>query len=414
MTHPIAPAQARSPVRARILFLLLLFSGTICTAMTLPFMSYFLVEGLGHAPWVISVYSVLAISVTLTANRLFARRIDAGARVFPLVGLAAAGFVVAAGALALKPALWVLLSLGVLGFGMSSSAISTMFSLGGHMAERHAVSRVQFNSHMRATTSTAWMIGPALSFLIADGFGERAVFVAALMAAVAYVALWWLTLPREITAAAPEQSAHRTPAQGQAVDQPGARSSAVGAGQLSREIWLAAVFVFSLSLAHAATFSALPVFFVQEVGLPGYAPGVAFSMKTFVEVIAIFSTPWVIARFGMWRALLAVTCLAIVTIQLLALVETFAQMMAGAALEGLYYGFYASLGISYVQSFAKDAPARATAIYWNALMMSGILAGPAVGVIAQAYDFQTVIRSASLVAIVACVVLILGRPKTPA
>jgi SET family sugar efflux transporter-like MFS transporter len=47
-------------------------------------------------------------------------------------------------------------------------------------------------------------------------------------------------------------------------------------------------------------------------------------------------------------------------------------------------------------------------------MMSGILAGPAVGVIAQAYDFQTVIRSASLVAIVACVVLILGRPKTPA
>jgi SET family sugar efflux transporter-like MFS transporter len=207
MTHPIAPAQDRSPVRARILFLLLLFSGTICTAMTLPFMSYFLVEGLGQAPWVISVYSVLAISVTLTANRLFARRIDAGARVFPLVGLAAAGFVVAAGALALKPALWVLLSLGVLGFGMSSSAISTMFSLGGHMAERHAVSRVQFNSHMRATTSTAWMIGPALSFLIADGFGARAVFVAALMAAAAYVALWWLTLPREITAAAPEQSA---------------------------------------------------------------------------------------------------------------------------------------------------------------------------------------------------------------
>ncbi|MFU1682715.1 MULTISPECIES: hypothetical protein [Phaeobacter] len=33
----------------------------------------------------------MAISLTLVANRQFARRIDAGARVFPLVGLAAAG-----------------------------------------------------------------------------------------------------------------------------------------------------------------------------------------------------------------------------------------------------------------------------------------------------------------------------------
>ncbi|WP_244906571.1 hypothetical protein [Phaeobacter piscinae] len=54
-------------------------------------MSYFLVEGLGHQPWIISVYATMAISLTLVANQQFARRIDAGARVFPLVGLAAAG-----------------------------------------------------------------------------------------------------------------------------------------------------------------------------------------------------------------------------------------------------------------------------------------------------------------------------------
>ncbi|WHP69860.1 hypothetical protein [Phaeobacter inhibens] len=138
------------------------------------------------------------------------------------------------------------------------------------------------------------------------------------------------------------------------------------------------------------------------------------SIKTFVEVIAIFSTPWVIARIGMWRALLAVTGLAVVTIQLLAAVQSFPQMLAGAALEGLYYGFYASLGISYVQSFAPATPARATAMYWNTLMVSGVMAGPAVGLIAQAYDFQTVIRCASRVAVVAAAVLIFGRPRSPA
>ncbi|UWR59284.1 MFS transporter [Phaeobacter inhibens] len=398
---PISPSSTApvGAVTARLMFLLLLFCGTICTAMIVPFMSYFLVRGLGYEPWIISVYAGMAISLTLVANRQFARRIDAGARVFPLVGLAAAGFVCAAGSLALLPALWVVLTAGVIGFGISSSAVSTMFSLGGSLAERHKVERVRFNAHMRATTSTAWMIGPAVTFLIADGIGLRAVFVMAVAVSMVWISLWWFTLPRDITA------------------MPGRAPAQDSAGQTAvapQGLWLAAGFVFCLSSAHSLTFSALPIFYVEEVGLPGYAPGFAFSIKTFVEVIAIFSTPWVIARIGMWRALLAVTGLAVVTIQLLAAVQSFPQMLAGAALEGLYYGFYASLGISYVQSFAPDTPARATAIYWNTLMVSGVMAGPAVGLIAQAYDFQTVIRCASAVAVVAAAVLIFGRPRSPA
>ncbi|ATF17901.1 MFS transporter [Phaeobacter gallaeciensis] len=394
---PISPSSEApaGAVTARLMFLLLLFCGTICTAMIVPFMSYFLVKGLGYEPWVISVYAGMAISLTLVANRQFARRIDAGARVFPLVGLAAAGFVFAAGSLALMPTLWVVLSAGVLGFGISSSAVSTMFSLGGSLAERQAMDRVRFNAHMRATTSTAWMIGPAVTFLIADGFGLRAVFVMAVAVSMVWIGLWWFTLPRDITA---------MPGRAPAKDISGRIAVA------PQGLWLAAGFVFCLSTAHSLTFSALPIFYVQEVGLPGYAPGFAFSVKTFVEVFAIFSTPWVIARIGMWRALLGVTGLAIVTIQLLAAVQSFPQMLAGAALEGLYYGFYASLGISYVQSFAPDTPARATAIYWNTLMVSGVMAGPAVGLIAQAYDFQTVIRCASVVALVAATVLMAGRP----
>ncbi|MFV1465022.1 MULTISPECIES: MFS transporter [unclassified Phaeobacter] len=397
----ISPSSAApvGAVTARLMFLLLLFCGTICTAMIVPFMSYFLVRGLGYEPWIISVYAGMAISLTLVANRQFARRIDAGARVFPLIGLAAAGFVFAAGSLALLPALWVVLTAGVIGFGISSSAVSTMFSLGGSLAERHKVERVRFNAHMRATTSTAWMIGPAVTFLIADGIGLRAVFVMAVAVSMVWISLWWFTLPRDITT------------------MPGRAPAQDSAGQTAvapQGLWLAAGFVFCLSSAHSLTFSALPIFYVEEVGLPGYAPGFAFSIKTFVEVIAIFSTPWVIARIGMWRALLVVTGLAVVTIQLLAAVQSFPQMLAGAALEGLYYGFYASLGISYVQSFAPDTPARATAIYWNTLMVSGVMAGPAVGLIAQAYDFQTVIRCASAVAVVAAAVLIFGRPRSPA
>lgn len=382
-----------SALTARLSFLLLLFCGTLCSAMTVPYMGFFLVEGLGYPPWIISIYGALAVGLTLLANRQFARRIDRGARVFPLIGLAAGGYVLATGALTLAPGLATVLSVGVMGFGLSSSAVSTMFSLGGSLAERHQIPRPRFNAHMRATTSTAWMIGPAVTFLMADAVAAEAVFALALVAGLIWLGLWWGTLPRDIRAGA------KPVATAQAGGKPGPRHA----------LWLAAGFVFCLSFAHSLSFSSLPIFYVQEVGLPGYAPGLAFSVKTFVEVFAIFSTPVLIARFGLWRALLGTAMLAVIAIQILARVESFEQMLAGAALEGLYYGFYASLGISYVQSFAPEHPARATALYWNTLMVSGVLAGPLVGLIAQFFDFQTVLLLASGVAAIAVAVLALAR-----
>lgn len=371
-------------------FLLLLFSGTICASMIVPYMGFFIVEGLKQDPWVISLYSLLTVSLTVVANRQFARRIDRGDRVHPLVGMAAGGYLVATLAITLQPTLPTVLTLGVLGFGISSSAISTMFSLGGRLAEREGLDRSSFNAFMRATTSTGWMVGPAAAFLVADLFGPLAVFHLSLGTAALWLALWWWGLPRDVTA-------EPKPLAGAAVVEKG-----------NRDLWLAAAFVFGLSSAHSLTFTALPLFYVREVGLAGYAPGVAFSVKTFVEVIAIFSTPMLIARLGMQKALLATALLAAVTIEVLASVNSLAHMIIGAALEGLYYGLYASLGISYIQSFARDRPAAATAIYWNTLMVSGILAGPAVGMIAQTYGFRAVIHAASAVALVSVGILVLG------
>ncbi|SMR83507.1 MFS transporter, SET family, sugar efflux transporter [Aliiroseovarius halocynthiae] len=378
----------------RFPFLLLLFAGTLCSSMIVPFMGFFLVESLGHKPWILSCYSLMAVSLTVLVNRQFAKQIDSGSRAFPLVGVAAFGYMIAVAALSLSPTLWVALSFGVAGFGVGSSATSTMFSLGGEVARKLNIERSSFNAHMRATTSTAWMIGPALTFLIAEHLGTGVVFNTALLISVLWVVLWWRVLPRSISAEVQ-----------QLTDDTGTASN------MNIDLWLAAAFVFCLSLAHAITFSSLPLFYVQEVGLPGFAPGLAFSVKTFVEVIAIFSTPMIIKKFGMWPALLVTTLLAATTIQVLAMVQSMPEMLIGAALEGLYYGLYASLGISYLQSFAEDRPARATAIYWNTLMVSGLLGGPLVGFTAQIYDFQTAIRAASGIAVLAIMVLVVGRRK---
>nr|WP_234892257.1 MFS transporter [Agrobacterium vitis] len=368
-------------------FLLVLFIGTTCSSMIGPFMAYYIVEGLGRAPWTISLYAAGVTVLGIICTRTFGRWLDAGIAPFPLIGVALAGYLLATSALSISPSFRIVLTFGVLGFGLSSSAVSTMFSLGAVVAERGKITRSRSNAFLRATTSTAWMIGPAVAFLFAERFGEAAVFKLAFALACCWALMWWIIIPRDMTLRPKSGSVH-------------AHSSNKDVG-----LWLAAAFVFCLSSAHSLTFSALPLFYVREVGLPGYAPGTAFSMKTFVEVLAIFTTPMIISRFGLKGPLVAVALLATVTILLLSYVQTYPQMLAGAALEGLYYGLYASIGISFVQSFSGDRPAQATALYWNVLSVSGILAGPATGLIAQVYDFRAVIRVASVVAAFAALLL---------
>lgn len=369
----------------------LLFIATMCNAMIMPFMGFFIVEGLGQEPWTISLYAGAVAVVVIFANRTFAKQIDQGANPFPMVGIAALGFIIAAAALSVFPGFATALTFGVLGFGASSSVMSTMFTIGGVIADRNALPRSTFNAYMRATTSTAWMTGPAIGFLVADRFGEVVVFHLACVLGLIWLLIWWTKAPRD-AAYAPV---------GHASDTNAARRANAG-------LWLAVGFVFSLAMAHSLTFSALPLFAVQEVGLPGYAPGTAFSLKTFVELFAIAATPFLIARFGLVASLVGTAILAFGAIQVLAGIQTYQGLLIGAALEGFYFGLFSTLAISFVQSFAKDRPARATALYWNSMMVTLVLAGPAAGIIAQIADFRTVIQIASGFALVSIVVLALG------
>ncbi|MDP5219795.1 MFS transporter [Ruegeria sp. 2205SS24-7] len=371
-----------------VAFLPLLFVGTVCNAMAVSFMGFYIVESLQRAPWNISVYTGAFALIVILSNRAFAKQMDRGANPFPMIGLAASGYCMAAFALSLSPGFLTVATAGVTGFGIGSSAMSTMFSLGGDIAERNGMKRSTFNAYMRATTSTSWMIGPALSFTLADQFGPEVVFQAAFAISLIWLVLWWRTAPRDGASIPP---------------------SVVQAKMKKRErnpeLWAAILFVFCLALAHSLTFSALPLFFVQEVSLPGYAPGVAFSIKTIAELFAIFTTPYLIVRFGLRTALMGTAQLAIVAILVLATVRSFPHMLFGAAAEGLYFGLFSTLAISFVQSLSRDRPAHATAMYWNTMMIALVVAGPATGLIAQVSDFQTVIFTGSVFAVASAAIL---------
>lgn len=63
--------------------------------MIVPFMEFFLVEGLGREPWVIGVYAGAVAMIVVVLNKRFARAMDAGVPAFRMVGVAAIGSFVA-------------------------------------------------------------------------------------------------------------------------------------------------------------------------------------------------------------------------------------------------------------------------------------------------------------------------------
>lgn len=372
-------------------FLFLLFIGTVCNSMAVSFMGFYLIEGLGQAPWSISLYTGCFAIVVIVTNKLFSSRMDDGANPFSMIGVAASSFLTAAIAISLAQELLFIVVFGAVGFGIGASAMSTKFSIGGIVADRSEIKRSTFNAYMRATTSTSWMIGPALSFTIADLYSHGMVFQMAILAGILWLLVWWLAAPRDANTKAKLRGEDNAQEK-----------------RLNPELLIAILFVFCLALAHSLTFSALPIFFVQEVGLPGFAPGTAFTVKTFIELFAIFSTPVLIRKFGLRASLFSTSLLAIVAILVIGTTTSLPHMYIGAALEGFYFGLFSTLAISFVQSLSEERPAHANALYWNTLMLTLVLAGPATGIIAQAFDFQTVIYIAAIFAALSALILAVG------
>ncbi|MFK8036514.1 MAG: MFS transporter [Hyphomicrobiales bacterium] len=379
--------------RQATFILILLLSGVTCNAAIIPFMAVYIVKGLGMEPWSISIYTSITIVVGVFTNRLFGRWIDAGTRIAPLVLTSLTAFITANIAILIFQNYWVLVAFASVCFGVAGAAVSSMYSFGRLFAEREHLNIQKYNSYLRTMTSVGWMIGPASSFLIAGRFGYAAVFAFALVLASVWFALWLVFMPK-----------------GFAV-YPKPRSSAdTSESAVNKSLMYAAVACFCFAMAHVLCTSALPLFYIKEAGLPTYAPGFSLSIKTSVEIVGILSAPWLMNRFGAKPSLICAGGLAVVSFVILSQVSSIEHLVIGAALEGLYYGIFAGVGITFMQSFAGDKMASATSLYMNSLFLGGLISGASLGIIAQSFDFRTAILMASIGAISAIVVLLI-MPK---
>ena len=156
-------------------------------------------------------------------------------------------------------------------------------------------------------------------------------------------------------------------------------------------LWLAAFSCMFFALGNVLFTTALPMFLIDEAGLPGFAPGLSLSVKCFVEIFAIFAAARLAERIGTRRVLSLAAFLAIVAFSLFSQADSIGEVVVYAAVEGLYYGLFAGVGVTFIQSFTPDKPGRATAVYMNSLFFGGMIGSVSMGFIASTMDFRTVV-----------------------
>lgn len=381
------------PRQAALIFALLL-TNSICVSSLVPMMGFFIVEGLEQEPWQIGLYTGLVLPLTLAANRWCGERLDHGSAIRQLLLISVCAFLLLTAVLTQTASFYVLLCAAPL-MSLANMGSGTIFTFGRLYAERNNLDVGKVNSWLRMAVSLAWMIGPAAAFSLSATFGFSAAFAVSFALGVCYLLLWHIVVPGDFRAPPRPKK--------DAVNEP-----------MNWGLLIAAIICLGFVITNSLFVSAMPLYFVQETGLPGSTPGFALSVKCLVEVFVIFGSVRLAGQFGVRPVLLLAAVLAALSMILFSHATTIWQVLAVAVLEGCYYGLFAGLSITFVQSFAPGRPGRATAVYMNSLFFGGFIGSVSMGFIASAIGFKAVLYVAAAASLASMAVLLATARVQPA
>lgn len=363
-------------------------------ASLVPLIPVVMIKDLGRLPWELGVYTFILMATTMLLNTLAARRVRSGFPITVLLIISAVCQFIAACTLSLSLPFWVLVPLLSLSLAGAGSSVPLYYTLGRHLAEQNHVNAVSFNALLRTVTSLGWIIGPFIAFTAYAVVGYNVLAYGVFIASLFYIALTVYLhkkMNRKVRIVNADNTAEAI--QHQSIDKRTALS--------------ATLFIFVFSFCHILTTTSLPIFFVTEVGLADSLPGITVAIKSIAEVFCILISPLLIRRIGMHTGLTLSAGIAVIAFVTLANVHTPIQAMLGAWLEGTYYGIFAGISLTYVQSLFSGDHNSANASYMNGIYAGVLLAGPLSAVIAQIDSFQTNITLSTLIMSVWLVYLII-------
>lgn len=368
---------------------LVLFLGAFSNALLAPFMGYFFVEKKGLAPWWLSVYSSITIIVSILVNRYVGRKIDHGTCLYKWLQMGQAAYATAIILLIFVPHPPILVSLVGLFLGIANTTTTTMYSF-GRIIFGGVQDRAKTNSQLRVTTSLAWMLAPPLTFYLAYWNTSIEVFLVAGGIVIGWYLIGHLTLPKMFRSFPTDATASST-----FIDW----SSSFGIVRRT-----AVCFLFAL--AHVLCSTSIPLYYTRELALPPYAAGLSFGIKCAFEVTAILLSSLLLKRVGAKFGLFISALFGFAAFAQFLHASSLTDALLGACLEGVFYGTFAAVAMTYIQEIFPTSVGRATAVYMNSLFVGSMVGVWMLGSIATMYDFGAVIFSAVIVMAIGVAILL--------
>jgi SET family sugar efflux transporter-like MFS transporter len=327
----------------------------LANSAMVPLMQYLLATRMGWELWQVGLCSFAVTAITILLNRRASALVDRGTSAVLLCAVGGAAQVVA-GAAAIR--------------ALHDPAFLDL------VVPALAADVTRSNSALRLATSAGWVIGPAGSFaLMGSANAETALGAVSAAAVIALVVL--LSTRHRLQAGSADASGRAARKEAPRPDAPDL--------PVRRRVRAAVALVFLLSFAHIATTTSLPLLLEAHAGVPESGIGSVIAIKAAVEMAAILLAPGVLARCSPRIALLLCTSMAVVAYATYLVADGWAVAAFASVLEGGYYGLFAAVGLTWVQSFSPERVGWTTGAYMTGIYTGVLLASPVSGLVASAW-----------------------------
>ncbi|MBD1391319.1 sugar efflux transporter [Neiella sp. HB171785] len=351
-------------------------------SLIMPIMSYFLIKHLQAPPSYIGIYTIATALSGILLSQFLGGLLDRGKSGLPLFTISMTAALLAGIAFANVTNFWQALVVGVVLMGCASASFPLMLAMIRSYADSSGKNSVALNSQMRSGVSLVWIIGPTIAFTAVDWFGFSANFYLSAMLCLLVIVMAWTCLPKATTV---QKSA--------STEQPKV--------PLSLELWLLGAVMLVGNLANTLYLTALPLYLTEELALPVSLPGMLMGLTAGLEIPIMLLVPRWAGRFGHYRMFTLGFGFALLFYIGMQFAESPLQLFALQALNAIYFGIFAGLGISLIQDAATARLGFASAFYTNA-MRSGMMAGTALaGLLAQYWGFKHAMLGSIAAALVA-------------
>ena len=378
--------------KTALLFVFTAFVTGLCGAFFYPLSSLFIVEELGAAPMMLSVYMVIAIVSSVVVSQLLARQSDRNWPRKTILIVSLSCYLVTVVSFIFVRDYWLAVAIATVFGSVSGASFGQLFALGREYGDRYVKDSTTFLSTMRAGIAIAWVFGPPAAFILKASYGFSAAFIVS--AVVVSLAIWVIIkyLPSSVVVKeTKEEESHP--------------SISVPDG-VSAMVVLYCVIVVCTFAANNLYITSMPLYLSQELKVDPSWLGLLFGAAAACEIPVMLSAGKMAEKFGAIKVMtlgVAIGCVFYLTMMLN---TSFSAMLAAQLLNGFYIGVCATLGMVVLQDMMRDRLGTASTLFSSMMNIAMLVASLSVGFVGEWFNYYSTLYVSLVSSLIALALLV--------